>query len=64
MCLVIDSNVQFLEQDDEDDPTGELYCSSPFAHGTTLSVSVLDSFLSAVSDGRVRDQMRACILEY
>eukprot|EP00118_Oscarella_pearsei_P007407 m.36174 g.36174 ORF g.36174 m.36174 type:complete len:1065 (+) comp32214_c0_seq3:113-3307(+) len=45
--LVVDSNVEFLEQEDEDDPTGQLYRTAPFAHGAAMAVSVLDSFMSA-----------------
>ena len=44
-----DSNVQFLDQDDEDDPDVELYMTQPFACGTAFAVSVLDSLMSTVS---------------
>lgn len=44
-----DSNVQFLDQDDEDDPDIELYMTQPFACGTAFAVSVLDSLMSTVS---------------
>lgn len=44
-----DSNVQFLDQDDEDDPDTELYMTQPFACGTAFAVSVLDSLMSTVS---------------
>lgn len=44
-----DSNVQFLDQDDDDDPDTELYLTQPFACGTAFAVSVLDSLMSAVS---------------
>ena len=44
-----DSNVQFLDQDDEDDPETELYMTQPFACGTAFAVSVLDSLMSTVS---------------
>ncbi|CAB1439804.1 unnamed protein product [Pleuronectes platessa] len=47
--LVNDSNVQFLDQDDDDDPDTELYLTQPFACGTAFAVSVLDSLMSAVS---------------
>lgn len=50
--LVNDSNVQFLDQDDDDDPDTELYLTQPFACGTAFAVSVLDSLMSTVS-GRV-----------
>lgn len=52
MCFcatVNDSNVQFLDQDDDDDPDTELYLTQPFACGTAFAVSVLDSLMSAVS---------------
>lgn len=47
--VVNDSNVQFLDQDDDDDPDTELYLTQPFACGTAFAVSVLDSLMSAVS---------------
>lgn len=47
--IVNDSNVQFLDQDDDDDPDTELYLTQPFACGTAFAVSVLDSLMSAVS---------------
>ena len=43
-----DSNVQFLDQDDDDDPDTELYMTQPFACGTAFAVSVLDSLMSTV----------------
>ena len=46
--LVNDSNVQFLDQDDDDDPNTELYLTQPFACGTAFAVSVLDSLMSTV----------------
>lgn len=49
--VVNDSNVQFLDQDDDDDPDTELYLTQPFACGTAFAVSVLDSLMSAVSHG-------------
>lgn len=48
--LVNDSNVQFLDQDDDDDPDTELYLTQPFACGTAFAVSVLDSLMSTVFD--------------
>ena len=48
--LVNDSNVQFLDQDDDDDPDTELYLTQPFACGTAFAVSVLDSLMSTVSN--------------
>uniref|UniRef100_UPI00358DF9FE calcium-activated potassium channel subunit alpha-1-like isoform X3 n=1 Tax=Myxine glutinosa TaxID=7769 RepID=UPI00358DF9FE len=45
--LVNDSNVQFLDQDDDDDPDTELYLTQPFACGSAFAVSVLDSLMSA-----------------
>ena len=47
--LVNDSNVQFLDQDDDDDPDTELYLTQAFACGTAFAVSVLDSLMSTVS---------------
>ena len=41
-----DTNVQFLDQDDDDDPDTELYLTQPFACGTAFAVSVLDSLMS------------------
>lgn len=49
LFLVNDTNVQFLDQDDDDDPDTELYLTQPFACGTAFAVSVLDSLMSAVS---------------
>lgn len=46
---VNDTNVQFLDQDDDDDPDTELYLTQPFACGTAFAVSVLDSLMSTVS---------------
>lgn len=50
--IVNDSNVQFLDQDDDDDPDTELYLTQPFACGTAFAVSVLDSLMSAVSQNQ------------
>ncbi|VDK74028.1 unnamed protein product [Anisakis simplex] len=47
--LVNDSNVQFLDQDDDDDPDTELYLTQPFACGTAFAISVLDSLMSTVN---------------
>lgn len=44
--LTNDTNVQFLDQDDDDDPETELYLTQPFACGTAFAVSVLDSLMS------------------
>ena len=44
-----DTNVQFLDQDDDDDPDTELYMTQPFACGTAFAVSVLDSLMSTVA---------------
>ncbi|VDL75949.1 unnamed protein product [Nippostrongylus brasiliensis] len=46
--LVNDSNVQFLDQDDDDDPDTELYLTQPFACGTAFAISVLDSLMSTL----------------
>jgi len=43
-----DANVQFMDQDDDDDPGTELYMTQPFACGTAFAVSVLDSLMSTV----------------
>lgn len=53
---VNDSNVQFLDQDDDDDPDTELYLTQPFACGTAFAVSVLDSLMSAVSQNHLSPQ--------
>lgn len=42
--------MQFLDQDDDDDPDTELYLTQPFACGTAFAVSVLDSLMSTVSN--------------
>lgn len=60
LFLVNDTNVQFLDQDDDDDPDTELYLTQPFACGTAFAVSVLDSLMSAVSGGH-RDVGMACL---
>ena len=52
-----DSNVQFLDQDDEDDPDTELYMTQPFACGTAFAVSVLDSLMSTVSNIDIHDHI-------
>lgn len=44
-----DYNVQFLDQDDEDDPETPLYMTQPFACGRAFAASVLDSLMSTVS---------------
>jgi len=44
-----DYNVQFLDQDDEDDPDVPLYMTQPFACGRAFAASVLDSLMSTVS---------------
>lgn len=60
--LVNDSNVQFLDQDDDDDPDTELYLTQPFACGTAFAVSVLDSLMSTVSRGLLRKSLyTSCI---
>ncbi|VDL91179.1 unnamed protein product [Schistocephalus solidus] len=43
--LSFDMNVQFLDQED-DDESGELFMTQPFACGTAFTVSVLDSLMS------------------
>lgn len=59
--LVNDSNVQFLDQDDDDDPDTELYLTQPFACGTAFAVSVLDSLMSTVS---VKNASSSCAYAY
>ncbi|VDN10025.1 unnamed protein product, partial [Dibothriocephalus latus] len=44
--LSFDMNVQFLDQEDEDDESGELFMTQPFACGTAFTISVLDSLMS------------------
>lgn len=56
LLLVNDTNVQFLDQDDDDDPDTELYLTQPFACGTAFAVSVLDSLMSAVSRWETQGQ--------
>ena len=48
-CFVLenDTNVVFLDQDDDDDPNIDLYMTQPFACGTSFAISVLDSLMSA-----------------
>lgn len=64
--LVNDSNVQFLDQDDDDDPDTELYLTQPFACGTAFAVSVLDSLMSTVRKkcNSVNSQMINCTFNY
>ncbi len=45
----IDSNVAFLDQEDDDDPDMPLYMTQPFACGSAIAASCLDSLMSAVS---------------
>ena len=49
-----DYNVQFLDQDDEDDPDVPLYMTQPFACGRAFAASVLDSLMSTVSQPRLQ----------
>ncbi len=49
ISLANDYNVQFLDQDDEDDPETPLYMTQPFACGRAFAASVLDSLMSTVS---------------
>ena len=46
-CVSVDENVQFLDQDDDDNPDVELYLTQPFACGNAFAISVLDSLVSA-----------------
>ena len=57
MFSVNDSNVQFLDQDDDDDPDTELYLTQPFACGTAFAISVLDSLMSTVESSRFDDEL-------
>ena len=62
-----DGNVQFLDQDDDDDPDTELYMTQPFACGTAFAVSVLDSLMSTVNKNNfiffkcIYDKILLCI---
>lgn len=40
--------MQFLDQDDDDEPDTELYLTQPFACGSAFAISVLDSLMSTV----------------
>lgn len=62
--LVNDSNVQFLDQDDDDDPDTELYLTQPFACGTAFAVSVLDSLMSTVRSRGVFASYRAPDIDF
>ncbi|KAK2146163.1 hypothetical protein LSH36_628g03007 [Paralvinella palmiformis] len=44
--LASDHNAQFLDQDDEDDPSTPLYMTQPFACGRAFAASVLDTLMS------------------
>jgi len=44
--VVNDSNIQYLNPDDDDEPGVQLYVTQAFATGTALAVSVLDSIMS------------------
>lgn len=61
---VNDSNVQFLDQDDDDDPDTELYLTQPFACGTAFAVSVLDSLMSAVSQNHLSPQRALSMMRF
>lgn len=63
ILTVNDSNVQFLDQDDDDDPDTELYLTQPFACGTAFAVSVLDSLMSAVSHAQKKDTTEGFLAE-
>ncbi|XP_078383482.1 calcium-activated potassium channel subunit alpha-1-like isoform X3 [Oculina patagonica] len=45
--VAFDQNVQYLDIDDDDDDDLELYLTQPFACGTSFTVSMLDSLMSA-----------------
>ncbi len=46
-----DSNVRFLDLDDEEEPDGKIYKAQPFACGEAFSVSVFDSVTSSLFHG-------------
>jgi potassium large conductance calcium-activated channel subfamily M alpha protein 1 len=47
--LLIDTNVQLIDFDDDDDHNSfELYRATPFAFGNVIATSVLDSLMSAI----------------
>ena len=48
LLLAYDSNVQFLDQEDEDNPDAALCESQPFAFGQAISSSIMDSVVSSV----------------
>jgi len=57
--------VQFLDQDDDDDPDTELYLTQPFACGTAFAVSVLDSLMSTVSiDRKIDNALSVSVFDF
>lgn len=44
-----DSNVQFLDQTDEDSPNASLFETQAFAFGNAISASIVDSTVSSVN---------------
>ena len=46
--LKLESNVQFLDFDDEDEPDERIYKAQPFACGEAFSISIFDSVTSSV----------------
>lgn len=59
-----DTNVQFLDQDDEDDPDTELFMTQPFACGTAFAASVLDSLMSTVRLAAVNNLLEHQLCNY
>ena len=46
--LINESNVQFLDIEDEDDDDGLIFCSQPFACGEAFASSLFDSITSSI----------------
>lgn len=46
--VVLDTNVQYLDFEDDDDDAIELYRTTSFAAGSVIATSVIDSVMSAV----------------
>ncbi|KAI1236427.1 hypothetical protein IHE44_0001719 [Lamprotornis superbus] len=64
--LVNDSNVQFLDQDDDDDPDTELYLTQPFACGTAFATYFNDNILTLIRTlvtGGATPELEALIAE-
>ena len=48
--MVNDSNVQFLDNKDNDEPGAKLYHTQPFACGRAFTEALLDSLMATVSE--------------